>query len=141
MGEPNQLTLPGRGDTSWPGAGLDPKLGGDSSFLGAEGGNYLVSNIVRFEIDFHVEDDATQGDTLVQGDTIYGGTGATVGPEAPVAEFRKPLSYAVIKLTIVSDEGMQLLQNLNRIPQDFDEVIEEHGEVFIRRVDFLTRPL
>lgn len=132
MGESNQVTLPGAGAASWAG----------NSILGMDGGNYLVSNIVEFEIDFHVEDDVTEGDTLVPGDTIYGGSGATVGPEiAAGGPFSRPLSYAVIKLTIVSDEGMQLLRNLDKIALDFEQVIAEHGEVFVRQVDFMSRPL
>ena len=55
--------------------------------------------------------------------------------------FYKLSAYAEIKLTVISDEGAKLLQNLAQIPQDFNDVVREHGEVFTRRVNFLARPL
>jgi prepilin-type N-terminal cleavage/methylation domain-containing protein len=131
LGEAVQATLPSAGANNW----------GTNSIQGTEGANYLVSNIVNFEIDFHVQDDASPPVTEVPNNTIYGGSDATVGPQAGNPDFRKPLSHAVIKLTIISDEGMQLLRNLDRIAQNFDEVVAEHGEVFVRRVNFLARPI
>lgn len=137
MGEGNQNTLPDKSQETW---GSNSIVGEDTS--GNFGTNYLVSNVVGFEIDFYVEEDGTAGGTLVTGDTIYGGVDATVGPQSTVGGgFTKPLSYAEIKLTIISDEGASLLQNLDQIPQDFDDVIREHGEVFTRRVNLLARPL
>lgn len=137
MGAGNQETLPEKTQIFW---GSNSIIGQDTS--GNLGTNYLVSNVVRFEIDFYVEDDDTAGNTLVSGDTIYGGADATVGPQSTVGgAFTKPLSYAELKLTVISDEGAQLLQNINKIPETIDEVILQHGEVFTRRVNFLARPL
>lgn len=137
MGEGNQNTLPDKTATDW---GSNSIVGEDSS--GNLGTNYLVSNVVGFEIDFYVEEDVTPGGTLVTGNTIYGGNDATVGPQSSLGGgFTKPLAYADIKLTVISDEGASQLQNLDQIPQGFDDVVREHGNVFTRRVNFLARPL
>jgi prepilin-type N-terminal cleavage/methylation domain-containing protein len=136
MGEDYQYDLPGEGSTSWLTAG---------TLKGDDGDNYLVSNIVKFELDFYVADDGDSSTpTLVPGNTIFGGTDATVGAGAANAEadyYKYPLSYAVIKLTIVSDQGMDLLRNLDKISLTFDEILEQHAEVFTRRVNFLARPM
>lgn len=143
-----QKTLPDASATAW---------GPSESIIGNQGSNYLVSNIVEFKIDYYVEDDGiTSTPTLVGGtsatsvDTILGGTDATVGPNAggsiPV-HFQKPLSYADITLTVISDEGAQMLQNLSLIASEgsdeerINDVITTHGSTFTRRINFLTRPL
>lgn len=136
LGEGNQETLPGRLVPDWAG----------ESIIGASpvGSNYLVSNIVQFEIDFYVEDDgdpATPTQIPDNIDTIYGGADATVGSGATSAVLSRPLSYADIRLTVISDEGAELLQNIDQIPEDVEDVIREYGEVFTRRVNFLARPL
>jgi len=135
MGSGNQEELPDKDSSGW----------GSASFLGENGANYLVSNVVQFEVDFHVVDDGNPNtDTLVTGDTIFGGTDATVGagaPEADMLYFQEPLSYALIKLTIISDEGMDLVRNLDKVALSFEDVLVEHSEVFTRRVNFLARPL
>lgn len=137
MGVGNQDALPAKDEPLW---GSNSIVGTNSG--GNVGTNYLVSNVVGFEIDFYVEEDDTPGDTLVLGDTIYGGDDATVGPQSLLGGgFTKSLAYAEIKLTVISDEGATLLQNLAQVPQDFDDVVREHGEVFTRRVNFLARPL
>ncbi len=118
---------------------------GTQSIVGTSGANYLVSNIVQFHVDFYVEDDGDNGTpTKVSGNTILGGTDSTVGAGAIVPaglHFKKPLAYAEITLTVISDEGAQLLQNVSRINQDVDSIIREHGEVFTRRVNFPSRSL
>ena len=137
MGVGNQDALPAKDKLVWDSNSI---VGIDSD--GNEGTNYLVSNVLGFEIDFYVEEDDTPGNTLVTGDTIYGGDDATVGPQSLLGGgFTKSLAYAEIKLTVISDEGAALLQNLAQIPQDSDDVVREHGEVFTRRVNFLARPL
>ena len=136
MGVGNQDALPAKDEPLW---GSNSIVGINSG--GNVGTNYLVSNVVGFEIDFYVEEDDTPGDTLVLVDTIYGGDDATVGPQSLLGGgFTKSLAYAEIKLTVISDEGATLLQNLAQVPQDFDDVVREHGEVFTRRVNFLARP-
>ena len=132
--------------------------------------HYLVSNIVSFDIDFYVEDDGNintsnkvSGDASgTSSDTRYGcgldndqdnvslSNGATVGPQAynwvvsPSPQqlaYRKPLSYATIRLTVLSDQGAQMLQNIESddifIPETVEDVIRMHGETYIRRVNLL----
>ncbi|HAV12116.1 MAG TPA: hypothetical protein DCX06_01285 [Opitutae bacterium] len=141
MGDPIQQTLPVKGATVWAGGSTSESIIGTSP----NGGNYLVSNVAGFEINFHVEDDGDPTTTTeVPGDTIFGGTDSTVGsgaasPAAP--RFAKPLAYAEVKLTVISDEGTQKIQNLANVPESLDDIIREHGEVFTRRVNFLARPL
>jgi prepilin-type N-terminal cleavage/methylation domain-containing protein len=130
--ENDQVLLPGKGSPTW-----------GQNIVGTEGGNYLVSNIVKFNVDFYVQDDGDSGTpTPVPGDTIFGGTDATVGSGATSepAHFQKPLAYAEITLTVISDEGASLLQNIGRINENVDSVIQQYGEVFTRRVNFLARP-
>jgi type II secretory pathway pseudopilin PulG len=124
--------------------------------------HYLVSNIVSFDIDFYVEDDGdpttlnivSEDASGTSSDTRYGfgldnpvlSNGATVGPQAYNWEdspspqqlaYRKPLSYATIRLTVLSDQGAQMLQNIDRISETVDDVIRMHGETYIRRVNLL----
>ena len=136
------------------------------SITGLQGSNYLVGNIVAFDIDFYVNDDnnidtqtKVEATSNVLSDSTRFGcglpnpnlrTGATVGPQAyswsaspnlQQMAYRQPIAYAEIKLTVISDEGARLLQNINKIPETEEEVILQHGEVFTRRVNFLARPL
>ena len=85
----NQSSLPDKDASDWE----------TNSIAGDNGENYLVSNIASFEIEFHVEDDGNAAtSTLVQNDTIYGGTDATVGPQASNAVQQQPLAYADVRL-------------------------------------------
>lgn len=148
MGKSNQGSLPNKDASNWTGADVS------ESIVGIDGSNYLVQNVVNFEIDFHVYDDGNPfTETLVTdaGGTIYGGQlgiTPTVGPQAhpgasslQLLAYRQPLAYAEIRLVIVSDKGAQLLQNITKIPETEEEVIRQHGEVFTRRVNLLARPL
>ncbi len=134
MGEPQQNTFD---NTEW-----SP----DSTRDG--GSNYLVSNIVDFRIDFNVIDDGDTGTPrLVSGDVFFGGTNSTVGTSATSpaqVQFAKPLAYAEITLTVISDEALRVIQNDVLAQTGFDnwrEYITANGEVFTRRVNFLARPL
>ncbi|RCL36810.1 MAG: hypothetical protein DBX01_00615 [Puniceicoccaceae bacterium] len=134
MGEPQQNTFD---NTEW-----SP----DSTRDG--GSNYLVSNIVDFRIDFYVLDDGdTDTPRLVSGDVFFGGTNSTVGTSATSpaqAQFAKPLAYAEITLTVISDEALRVIQNDVLAQTGFAnwrEYITANGEVFTRRVNFLARPL
>lgn len=136
MGEGNQELLDSWGDWS---------SGGEGNNVGAD--DYLVSNIASFEIQFHVEDDGDSATaTKVSEDinTIFGGTDATVGngaSSAPAEYFKRPLAFADIRLTVVSDEGAEILQNLDLTGNTLDGVLMEHSQVFYRRVYFPARPL
>ena len=106
---------------------------------------YLAGHVANFMVDFYVIDN-TGDEVKVSSPIKFGGTTPTVGSGAPSLAF--PLVYAEISLTILSDEGTKLLQNLaaNRggtgfDPGDGEGIVLQHGEVFTRRVNFLARPL
>lgn len=109
----------------------------DASIVGLTpvGSNYLCANIVQFVIDFYVEGDP---DPVANTSVIYGGNSATVGPNTALPQ---PLAYADITLVVISDEGAKLLQNIDKIPETAEEVVEQHSETFTRRVNFMSRPL
>lgn len=101
--------------------------------------NYLVGNIVEFKVFIYLDDgtgDPENANPLTMKLTdshtyAYGGTdGQTT-----------PILYADIILTIVSDEGLEKLDNLDKIPETAEEVVLQYGEIFTRRVNFLARPL
>jgi prepilin-type N-terminal cleavage/methylation domain-containing protein len=105
--------------------------------------NYLAGNIVDFKVILYEDDGSAtpnpvnwdpNAGSLLPGDYAYGGTGAT-----PITD---PLLYAEIRLTVMSDEGLKILNNLAGSGySDVADVVREHGEVFTRRVNFLARPL
>ena len=143
MGEGNQETF-----TSWDDAIVTPvvtTLSLDPYPAPEDSNNYLAGHVANFIVDFYVVDD--EGDEVkVPSPIKFGGTAPTVGSSAPSLAF--PLAYAEISLTILSDEGTKLLQNLdaNRGGTGFDfgdgeGIVRQHGEVFTRRVNFLARPL
>ena len=143
MGEGNQETF-----TSWDDAIVTPvvtTLSIDPYPAPEDPQNYLAGHVANFTVDFYVIDN--NGDEVIVPSPIkFGGTAPTVGSSAPSLAF--PLAYAEISLTILSDEGTKLLQNLdaNRGGTGFDfgdgeGIVRQHGEVFTRRVNFLARPL
>ena len=98
------------------------KKWGKNSIKGENGENYLVSNIVDFRIDFYVEDDGNQATPTLyyrrslrnpNRSVIYGGKMATVGPTS-VTHYQNALSYAEIKLTVLSDEGVSICKILTK---------------------------
>jgi type II secretory pathway pseudopilin PulG len=106
-----------------------------------DGKNYLATNIVDFRVDFYYAD---EDGSKVLGDTFYGGTSATVGPDATNPDAKFPLLYADIILKIISDEALKLVQS-DAIEQagfnSQEEYIAANSEVYTRRVNFLARPL
>jgi hypothetical protein len=69
-------------------------------------------------------------------DYIYGGTDASLLTGSQV----KPL-YADIMLTMITDEGLEILQNMAAGRSgtgytDAEDVVREHGQKFMRRVQF-----
>lgn len=143
MGEGNQETF-----TSWDDAIVTPvvtTLSLDPYPAPEDPQNYIAGHVANFTVDFYVIDN--NGDEVIVPSPIkFGGTAPTVGSSAPSLAF--PLAYAEISLTILSDEGTKLLQNLdaNRGGTGFDfgdgeGIVRQHGEVFTRRVNFLARPL
>ena len=93
--------------------------------------NYLVSNIVDFKVLIY-ENDPTATSTVpvnvdanfeLSGDYAYGGTGATLTGGSQL-----PLLYADIMLTVVSDTGLNMLDNLGKIPESAAEIVQQHGD-------------
>lgn len=116
---------------------------------GKKGNNYLAMNIVNFEIDFYVEDDGDRATPTLYFDrskknpkrsVIYGGRQATIGPQAKLEHYQKALAYADIKLTVLSDEGAEIMRNVEQRSETPEDVIRLHGEEFIRRVHFPVKP-
>jgi prepilin-type N-terminal cleavage/methylation domain-containing protein len=108
--------------------------------------NYLVSNIVGFKILVYELDTSTSPNTVdlvnannstgeLDADYAYGGV-----VEGNVMSTNQ-LLYADIILTIVSDAGLEMLDNIDKLPEDADEVVALHGETFVRRVNFMAHPL
>lgn len=117
--------------------------------------NYLVSNIVDFKViiyynavdsvtgqanvePYNAEIKSTDGELRwhINDNYIYGGTDASLKNQSQV----KPL-YADIMLTMITDEGLEILQNIEagRVGTGYEEatdVVREHGQKFIRRVQF-----
>jgi hypothetical protein len=71
---------------------------------------------------------------------IYGGRYATIGPQAKLEHYQKSLAYADIKLTVLSDEGAEIMQNIDQRSETPEDVIRLYGEEYIRRVHFPVKP-
>jgi hypothetical protein len=104
--------------------------------------NFLAGNIVDFKVFVYGVDSAgnevvindPDANGTIDIDYIFGGTGDT-GEDA---------TYVEITLTIVSDEGLELLELPSLAGTGYSsntDIVREHGEVFTRRVNFLARPL
>ena len=104
--------------------------------------NYLVSNIVDFKILIYINNGSdlpfnANAKTVLGMDYVFGGTDATLNNNG----IQDELLYAEIILTVVSDDGLELLRLLDEgrsgtgysKPED---VVREHGEQFNRRVYF-----
>ncbi len=148
MGEGNQETF-----EKWDDEELEPttQLAGldlDRYEAPSDPTNYLVGHVADFKVDFYIIDD--NGDEVLvptPPPVAYGGTTPSVGPGADPA-YAYPLAYAEVSLTVLSDEGTKLLRNLaeNRGGTGFqagegEKLVEQHGEVFTRRVNFVALPL
>ena len=111
-------------------------------------GNYLAGNIIDFKVILYEENtgsgvaravNATEPDLVIINDSFF--LGGSVG--TPIVN---PLLFAEVILTVISDEGLQLLQRFDQVGsfeqyEDTGDIVREHGETFTRRVNFLARPL
>jgi len=107
--------------------------------------NYLAGNIVDFKIYIYGIDETTGGEVILNDPNedgiieaadlfAYGGTDST--GEVP--------HFAEILLTVVSDEGLDILSLPDLAGTGYaneEEVVLKQGEVFKRRVYFQARPL
>ena len=120
----------------------DPVFWNTSTIINTE--NYLVSNIVDFKILIYLNDGSNlpmnaDAESELDLDYVFGGTDATLN-----GGIQEELLYADIILTMVSDDGLELLRLLDEgrsgtgysKPED---VVREHGEQFNRRVYFTSQ--
>ena len=112
--------------------------------------NYLVSNIVEFKVFiYEAGSDPTKpvngNEGEVESNYAFGGSDATQTNGA-----QQSLLYADIVLTVVSDQGLEILQNLAEdragtgyanTAEGVANVVREHGEVYTRRVHFMMQAL
>ena len=135
MGSPSDASSP---QVSLDGAGLW------ADALITDDANYLVSNIVGFKILVYELDPVTDQAVLINAnasdgeltlDYAYGGDSTSAGVST------NQLLYADIILTVVSDAGLEMLDVIDKIPEDADEVVALHGDTFTRRVNFMAHPL
>ncbi|MBL6829641.1 MAG: prepilin-type N-terminal cleavage/methylation domain-containing protein [Puniceicoccaceae bacterium] len=132
--------------TNSPQSLLTTDAPGNTDFWGegaiVTAGNFLASNVVDFKVLIYGETGVanpeplndTDADGIPDTDYAYGGSGGV----------DTPLLYAEIILTVLSDEGIEILERGNLAGTglaDEDAVIRQHGEIFTRRVNFLARPL
>lgn len=121
--------------------------------------NFLVGNITDFKVFVYGTDPSAGGvdpaliaindkdgngefDRKLNKPYIFGGTHVLVTD--PADSEIDPV-YAEIVLTVLSDEGLRILELENPFAgtgySDVDDVVREHGKVFTRRVNLLARPL
>ena len=122
------LEAPGKGTADWS----------DTSIQEQE--NYLAGNIVEFKVFVYLDNgdvepvNVTDGTFDLNADYAYGGIDGTT----------TPVLYADIVLTVVSDEGLKILEQGKFTGTGFAgaaDVVKAHGDSFVRRVNFLARPL
>ena len=104
--------------------------------------NYLVSNIVDFKILIYLNDGSNlpmnaDAKSVLSIDYVFGGSDATLNTDG----IQEELLYAEIILTVVSDDGLELLRLLDEGRggtgySSPDDVVREHGKQFNRRVYF-----
>lgn len=140
-------------DPSSPQSSLGASSGADWSEFGGgsitDSANYLASNIVEFKVLLYENDgvstnlDPVNGDEDGNVDKTYAYGGVADGAQV-LGSF--PLVYADIILTVISDEGLELLQRFDTNGafggySSSADIVREFGEVFTRRVNFMARPL
>ena len=130
------------GTTSSPQESLTSATLWDDGLITADE-NYLVSNIVEFKVLVYELDPVTDKSVLINAsatgqldaDYAYGGDANDTGVST------NQLLYADIILTVVSDVGLEMLDNIDKLPEDPDDVVALHGDTFTRRVNFMAHPL
>jgi prepilin-type N-terminal cleavage/methylation domain-containing protein len=110
--------------------------------------NYLAGNILEFKVFLYVDDGTGTAQLLnanattqkLNGiDFAYGQNPSN--PDTSIVEITDNLLYADVLLTVISDEGLKLLQVVGKIPESAAEVVQQHGDTFARRVNFMAHPL
>ena len=115
--------------------------------------NYLIGNIVEFKVFVYDSDsvpnpvNANPATNVITRDYAFGGDANLPDPSGfdEVREFA-PL-YADIILTVVTDQGMDLLNNIAQglVPVNAiinaPNVVDQYGETLVRRVYFKSNPI
>ena len=115
--------------------------------------NYLIGNIVEFKVLIYDSDsmpgpvNANPATNAIIRDYAFGGN-ANLADPSDFNEVKEvaPL-YADIILTVVTDQGMDLLNNIAQgfVPVNTiinaPNIVRQHGETLIRRVYFKSRPI
>ena len=109
--------------------------------------NYLAGNIIDFKVLLYEENtadgiaevvNATPNLNIINDSFFLGGSAGT--------SIDNPLLFAEVILTVISDEGLLLLQRFEQVGsfEQYEvtgDIVREHGQTFTRRVNFLARPL
>jgi hypothetical protein len=103
---------------------FDNLLGGPITWGNPGADDYLVGNIVEFNIRLY----QANGDLITGNPFVFDGL-----PSTPVPAF------ADIKLRVLSSEGANILQGRGSAV-NLDDLIREHATTYIRRVSFMNRP-
>lgn len=104
--------------------------------------NYLAGNIVSFKVFLYdtasVPDPVNANPSTNAINADYYAFGGVSSSATPTPESTDPLLYADIVLTVVTDEGMQLLNNIeqNLVSNDPGDVVVKNSKTFVRRVCF-----
>lgn len=103
---------------------FDNLLGGPITWGNISPDDYLVGNIVEFNIRLF----RANGEEIITNPFIFDGGSGTPVP-----------AFADIKLRVLSSEGANILQGRGSAA-NLDDIIREHATTFIRRVSFMNRP-
>lgn len=120
---------------------------GDAAITDDE--NFLAGNIVEFQVLIYDSNEGVaqprngNANNQVTNNYIYGGAGSTAGSNVPL--------YADIILTVVTDEGAEMLKTrdiggtstsiVGLVPGSADDIVTQNGETLIRRVYFKSNPI
>ncbi len=98
----------------------------------------LIPNVVDFTVNWIVSSDDTLGDLPSGLDVIRINNSFRAGTGTPGTEYPGTrLDAADISLTILTEEGMRMVQTFARagtLAQNLNRVIREHGRVYTKRV-------
>ncbi|MDQ8194706.1 prepilin-type N-terminal cleavage/methylation domain-containing protein [Coraliomargarita sp. SDUM461004] len=129
---------------------VGPSTGAIAGFWGDDAvtdeKNYLAGNIVDFKVILYEDDGSGEPEPInwdpAQGRLVAGAGGAFAFGGTSQDLITNPLLFAEIRLTVLSDQGLEILENMAGSGyDDVDDVVREHGDVFVRRVNFMARPL
>lgn len=99
--------------------------------------NFLSQNVADFKLIFWYKDSSGNYQKIDDGTPfVYAGNGLYTGTSYTQQPGAK-LAYVDISLTVLSDEGAAALNG----GSNYDDVIDQYGEVFTRRINIMSNPL